>query len=188
LLASTVALHAQAQTIDAQKAAKVKAAYVLNFLRYTQWPGGTFESPSSPIDVTVVGDCLVADVLAEAARRSPPIDGHGIAVEAEQMPARAALDPDRLRDLEERLRRSNLVYLCSRSALDVETLVRGLGDAPTLTVGDEPGFASRGGMLGFVLRGSRILFQANLEAIRTSRVAVSAKVLKLAEVVTTGGS
>ena len=46
-----------------------------------------------------------------------------------------------------------------------------------------PRFAATGGMLGFVLRGDRIVFEANPKAIQTGEVVVSAKVLQLAQIV-----
>ena len=52
-----------------------------------------------------------------------------------------------------------------------------------LTVGDAPGFARDGGMLGLVQQGSRIVFDANPTAIRVSGLQVSSKVLKLARIV-----
>ena len=52
-----------------------------------------------------------------------------------------------------------------------------------LTVGDEPDFAARGGMLGLVRAGDRTLaFEANPEQIQAAGVQLSAKVLKLARI------
>ena len=43
--------------------AKIRAAYLLNFIRFTAWPEETFESDSSPITVTVIGEDTFGSIL-----------------------------------------------------------------------------------------------------------------------------
>ena len=57
----------------------------------------------------------------------------------------------------------------------------GIAGAGVLTVGDSAGFVQAGGMLALVATGSRVGFVANPPAIREGGLAVSAKVLKLAQ-------
>jgi hypothetical protein len=183
LSAGVAAFSAQrslAQTVDPDRAAKVKAAYLLNFVRYTQWPDSSFDGPSSPIVLTIVGECDAARVLREAVERSEPVDGRGLAL---RHLAFAGEEPGALfRNLEQ----SQLVYVCSLTPEQTRTILERLDAANVLTVGDTPHFAAHGGMLGFVLRGDRIIFEANPKAIHTTELTVSAKVLKLAQIVENG--
>ncbi len=52
--------------------------------------------------------------------------------------------------------------------------------AAVLTVGDEPGFAQHGGMIGFVRDGSRLRFEVNLGALQRADLMLSSHVLSLA--------
>ena len=56
-------------------------------------------------------------------------------------------------------------------------------DQPVLLVADVPGFASDGGMIGFVFEEGRIRFEINREALDRAKLKASAKLLKLARLV-----
>jgi hypothetical protein len=167
------------EAIDVEKAATIKAAYLLNFVRYTQWPDDAFEAPDSPIVLTAVGDCEISRVLAEVVRRSEPINGRRVALQHAPYPENDADRQEFWRSLDQ----SHLVFVCSVGPEPVDSIVERCGASKKLTVGDTPGFAADGGMLGFVFREGRIVFQANPKAIQKSQVTVSAKVLKLAQIV-----
>jgi hypothetical protein len=179
LMVAGTAVRAAAPVLDVEKAARVKAAYVLNFIRYSQWPDDAFEGPDSPIVVTAVGECEGANVLAEVIRRSPPTGNRQIMLEHAPYPFDDADRKEFYRSLDQ----SHLVYVCSTGPEPIAAILEHLNGSKTLTVGDTPDFVESGGMIGFVLEQDRILFQANPKAIQKSRVTISAKVLKLAKIV-----
>lgn len=172
----------RAQQIDLEKSARIKAAYLLNFVRYTQWPDDSFKAPDSPIVLTRVGECQGDEVLSEVIRRSEPINGRRLVLRT------ASYRPDEpgQESFHHTLEHSHLVYFCAAGPEPLASLMNRPYGAKVLTVGDTPDFASHGGMLGFVLRENRIVFEANPKAIQKSLVAVSAKVLKLAQIVEGG--
>lgn len=184
MMIGAIANSSAALSVDAQKAARVKAAYLLNFARYTQWPDSAFESPGDPIVFTQVGECGVGEQLMELVQRSEPIDGHPLLLQSVTYPEKTGPDHEFLRSLD----RSHLIFVCSLPPDRVQFILDHLGGSNVLTVGDIPGFCGNGGMLGFVLHEDRIVFEANPKAIQESPVAVSAKVLKLAQIVGEGGS
>jgi hypothetical protein len=189
LLLATIAVvaredaYANAQSVDVEKAARVKAAYLLNFVRYTQWPDQAFDEPDSPILLTEVGECENSDVLAEVIRRSEPIGGRPVVLQH----APYARDEINRQEFYRSLEESQLVYICSLGPEPVPTILDHLKGSDVLTVGDTPDFVQHGGMIGFVLEENRILFEASPKAIQRSHVTVSAKVLKLAKIVDGGG-
>jgi hypothetical protein len=165
------------------QAADVEAAYLVNFLRYTQWPAQRFASPDAPLVVTVVGPAEVAGRLRAVAAAAGPIDGR--AVEVHNLPSPRGsldtpLDSERDREAAQLLRHSHLVYFHDGAAPLHPRVLADLWGQPVLTVGNSRGFAARGGMLGLVRNGGNIVFEANPGAIRNSGLVVSAKVLKLA--------
>lgn len=177
---------AQAQETRAQPGeVEVEAAYLVNFLRYTQWPDGSFEGPRSPYVVTVVGSERAAASVRAVAAAAGNIEGR--AIEVRWLPdgrGSRALPFDSQQDAQARtaLRGSHLVFF-HRSAGRVHPQVMSdLAKQPVLTVSDTEGFTGGGGMLGLVRVGQRIIFEANPGAIRSSGLLVSAKVLKLARV------
>jgi hypothetical protein len=162
---------------------EVEAAYLVNFLRYTQWPASTFPSPTSPFVLTVVGSQEAAASVRSVAAAAATIDGHPI--EVRWLPqARGSREApfDSPQDVEARsqLRGSHLVFFHRSSGRVHPQVLSDLSAWPVLTVSDTDDFTSQGGMLGLVRANRRIVFQANTSAIRGSGLLVSAKVLKLA--------
>jgi hypothetical protein len=172
-----------AQAPRAPGEVEVEAAYLVNFLRYTQWPAGSFTSPASPYVVTVVGSQAAVNSVRTVAAAAGNIEGRPIEVRwlPEGRGSRAA-PFDSPQDMEARnaLRGSHLVFFHRSAGRVHPQVLTDLAAAPVLTVSDNDGFTAQGGMLGLLRADRRILFQANTSAIRGAGLLVSAKVLKLA--------
>jgi hypothetical protein len=185
---SISALAVRAQDIDREKAAAVKAAYLLNFIKYTQWPETAFENAESRIVITIVGDCDLSAILADALRQSNPVHGRRIIAQAAPFPrpdAFGRVGESEMDQFLQRLRQSHLVYFCGYDMSLIRSVLDQLRGTPVLTVSDVPRFGEGSGMLGFVLDKNRIIFEANPKEIQNAGLVVSAKVLKLARVVET---
>ena len=162
---------------------EIEAAYLVNFLRYTQWPAGSFAAPGAPYVVTVVGSQQAAASVRAVAAAASGIEGR--AIEVRWLPqARGSREApfDSAQDVEARtqLRGSHLVFFHRSSGRVHPQVLTDLAAWPVLTVSDNDDFTSQGGMLGLVRSDQRIVFQANTSAIRGAGLLVSAKVLKLA--------
>ena len=165
---------ARAQTPAGATPADVQAAYLLNFLRFTQWPEPLAPS-GEPVDVAVLG----AEPMAKALRlllRQPGAPG----ARAVRVHSLDEISSTRAR---RQLRAAEVVFVGQRGWPDPSRLLEGLRGRPVLTIGEGAEFARRGGMLGLVPEGSRIVFDANPGVIQASGLQLSAKVLKLARIV-----
>jgi hypothetical protein len=175
LLLLAVAAPALAQ--GQARAAEVEAAYLVNFLRYTQWPEQSFSSEQAPFVVTVIGSASVVEAVRAVASAAGMIDGRLVDVRALSAAQLSAPDPQAL-DL---LRTSHLVFF---HASEVDSIPRRLLDQlarqPVLTVSNIDDFITSGGMLELVNVDGHIVFEANPAAIHDAGLLVSAKVLKLA--------
>jgi hypothetical protein len=160
--------------------AQVEAAFLVNFVRYTDWPPEVARAPGEPYVITVVGADALADSLERLAQVVAPVRGRRIEVRRLAFPQGA--DAQVRAGISERLRRSHLVFVRDTEE-PVEQILGDLSGQPVLTVSDRDGFAAVGGMLGLHREGGRIGFEANPAAIRNARLVVSAKVLKLARLV-----
>ena len=162
---------------------EVEAAYLVNFLRYTEWPAGSFESADAPLVIAVVGDAEVADGVRAVAAAAARIGGR--AIEVRWVPgARGSLAApfdsaqDRANLLQ--MRGSHMVFFHASAGNIPARVLTDLWRQPVLTVSDVPEFTHAGGMLGLVRTPGRLTFDANPVAIRNSSLLLSAKVLKLA--------
>ena len=180
---------AVAQEADASRADQVKAAYLINFLRYTNWPAQSFPKSDSPFRILVAGRPELLDAVRGLASAAGRVGGRAIEVEGMSLPHPGSLVGSEMRgQIAAHLRGCHLLFIErveSVRAADLLSLVR---DYPVLTVSDVDSFARAGGMLELLPRGTNIVHAANPGAIRRSDLVVSAKVLKLAQLVGDGES
>ena len=175
LLLLLLLLYAAAAPLHAQRdEQQVKAAYVLNFLRFTDWP--TPPPPGEPLVLAVVGDREFVATLREIAREGEKLGQRGVSVRRIERDA----TPERLARA---MREAHAVYVQADAGDAAAAVLAATAGKPLLTIGDAPGFAAAGGMLGLVPAGPRIVFDANPHAIQASGLKVSAKVMKLAQLV-----
>jgi hypothetical protein len=162
---------------------EVEAAYLVNFLRYTQWPASSFDGVSTPYVVCVVGSQRVYTAVRAIAAAAGTLDGR--AIEVRWLPdgrgSRAApFESPEDRAARAQLRGSHLVFFHRSAGRVHPQVLSDLARLPVLTVSDTDAFIANGGMLGLVRLDRRIVFEANPGAIRNAGLMVSAKVLKLA--------
>ena len=162
---------------DAQPApdaeVQLEAAFLVNFVRFTQWPPPRFPSPASPYVLTVLGDNDVVDAVREVATAAGEIQGRRIRVQQVSSLRQANATDD--------LRRSHVVFVHGSAKVTPQQLLPRIDGASVLTVGQGQNFTRDGGMLGLARAGRRMEFTANVAAIQHSGLTVSAKVLKLAQ-------
>jgi len=157
---------------------KIKAGYLVNFIRFAQWPDESFESASSPVVVTIVGDSPFSDSTIRGLEKSAigqrSLELRQIPLEeVEQVPT----DVEKLR-LE--LADVHVVFMSGLNPARAEELVREILPKHTLSIGDHEMFARIGVMLALSTDDNKVVFYANSNAIKLSEVKLSSKVLRLA--------
>jgi len=165
LVAATVlALPAAAQ--EGEREASLKAAFVYNFAKFTEWPKDRADAESGPVIVCIAANSRLRPAVEElqgklvGIRPLRPVtlaDGGNIAACHVLFVDEAT--PPRLRQQAE----SNLYGV--------------------LTVSDLPNFARAGGNIGFFFASNQLRFQINLDAARRSGIGFSSKLLRLADVI-----
>ena len=159
----------------------VKAAYLINFVRYAEWPAGAL-APDR-YRVAVLRDRGVAAAAHEIAAAAGPVDGRTIEVLSLDY---EVASPRGRRRLREDLRDVDALYVGTGEAPRVFQILADAIGEPVLTVSDIDGFAAAGGMLGLALDRRHVVFDANPSAIQAAGLSVSAKVLTLARYVVGG--
>jgi hypothetical protein len=157
LLLALAAAESHAQTASEEE---LKAAYLLNFALFVQWPSGnrpTFTVCQYGSDSLGAG----GEALARRNLRGKPIVtrrvNHRELADCAILYIPAA-DRPRIRDLAQ--------------------AVRGMG---VLTVSDAPGAAREGAVIGLSMAGQKIVFDVNVGEARRNNLVISAKLLSLAQ-------
>ena len=152
---------------------QVKAAYLLNFTRYVEWPA-LAASPEAPLEICIMGE-----------------DPFGKALEQVVHGRRSQGRPVVLRRVhtEQGARSCHLVFLTDPSWNGRNDLVASLTRRGILTVGDSDQFVRSGGVIGFVISNETVRFVVNINAMERSGLKISSRMLSLAmQLHTTEGS
>tara|TARA_R110001592_G_scaffold117579_4_gene319665 strand:- start:497 stop:1033 length:537 start_codon:yes stop_codon:yes gene_type:complete len=143
----------------------IKAAYLINFVRYIEWPDTSFEREDSPFILGVLGKNPFGEALAHLA--------------AEQKDGNRAIEV-RISDNVDELKTSHLVFICAASEGDVASGLRVFEGKSVLTVGEQKGFLEKAGVINFLIVDTRVKFEINLKAARKQELKISAQLLKVA--------
>jgi hypothetical protein len=147
---------------------QIKAACLLNFARFIQWPAAAFTEPAAPVVVGVLGDDPFGDAL-EQTFRDESVDGRPFVIR-------------RSRQVED-LKNCHMLFV-SRSERDrVPGILAALGTARVVTVSEIDGFASRGGTLNFYVESGKVRFEINADAAGQKGLVISSQLLKRAKIV-----
>ncbi len=144
----------------------IKAAFVYNFAKFTDWPEELWgKSPSLRL-CTAGGKNAFSQAVA-ALHRQQSIRGKDIEVSTIIRPHESA--------------RCHLLVITGTES--VGEWLRSTRYLPVLTVGDNKGFASTGGTIGLFVEGNKVKFAINPDAAHRAGIKISAKLLQLARLV-----
>ncbi|GAB4243146.1 MAG: hypothetical protein OHK0028_21680 [Deltaproteobacteria bacterium] len=149
----------------------VKAAFVLNFMKFVEWPPSAFRSPEDPLVLSVLGDDRIASSLASLDGKK--VSGRRVVVR--KVPVLSSLD------------RCHVLFVGASERAELAPVLGAVQRWPVLTVADFDGFAGRGGAVGFLRRDDRVGFEINEETARKAGLKISAKLLYLGRSVRSPG-
>ncbi len=158
-------MEARAQTTQEYD---LKAVLLYNFMQFVDWPPGT-NKPNAPWVIGVLGRDPFGKVLDDIVRAETH-QGRRIVVE-------------RYRSLAA-LGECHILFVSASEADNLPRIFTVLKGRPVLSVGDFEGFAVRGGMIRFTRNPEgKIQLHINLQAVKEGNLMMSAKLLRLAEVI-----
>jgi hypothetical protein len=144
-------------------AAQLKAAFIYNFIKFTQWPA--LLPASAPFVICVVGDAAVGEALA-AMVKDGDVDGRPIVA---------------LTNLRRPTAACRVLYISGATLDEVAKAIIGLQDSPVLTISDIEGFTQAGGMAQFLFDRGRLRFTIKAASVQRSGLKMSSKLLVLGQ-------
>lgn len=175
LLCLSMALGVSGQSADsASSEYLIKAGFIYNFAQLVQWPSVAFSQPDSPIVIGILGTDHFGAVL-DRVIENKKLEGRNLVIK------RLKWSKD-LKDLKE----CNILFVSSSENEHLDEVIHMLKWLPVLTIGETPGFASRGGIINLTLEGNKVRFEVNIEAAKQANLNVSSRLLALARIVPQG--
>jgi|SRR5579862_2458861 hypothetical protein len=142
---------------------QVKAAFLLNFTKFIEWPPKAFGSPAAPVSICVLGDDSFGSTLDQIVA-GELVNGRAVAAQK----LKRTPPPQ-----------SCQIVFVGKSEKDVGKILPGLGPG-VLTVGEKEGFLHEGGMIAFVVENRRVRFDVNQTAAENAGLKLSSKLLSVA--------
>lgn len=166
-----MALPTHAQDSDPSESSEylIKAGFIYNFAKLTEWPSPVFPQSNSPIVIGILGNTDPFQGTLDDVLRGKQVNGHPFVVKHLKW--------------KDEIKGCNILFVSASEAPHLDELFRAIRGLPILTIGDTPGFAQRGGMINFVLEDNRVRFDIDLQAARQADINISSRLLALARIV-----
>jgi hypothetical protein len=139
----------------------LKAAFIYNIVKFTEWP--VVLPASEPFVICVIGDATVGDAIQRA------VVGRELAGRPVRTLAVAAPPTGACR----------VVYVSGTTVGEAAQAIAGLQDSPVLTISDIVGFTDSGGIAQFFVERGRLGFTIKAEAMKRSGLKMSSRLLAL---------
>jgi hypothetical protein len=149
---------------------QVKAAFLVKFglfIESREWSAA--DAAKEPFTIGILGDDPFGDYFDKAVN-GELVNGHPIRIQRARYP--------------EELSGCQIVFISASESARLDALLARLAGQPMLTVADEPDFARRGGMIGFIKESGKVRFEINLRAAEKARLKLSSKLLQVGKIVT----
>ena len=144
---------------------QVKAIFISNMAKFTQWPPGTLSDPGEPFTLYVMGEYRFGSAFG-------PLMGmliHDRPLSVKKLEAWEDIPPD-----------CRTLFLGTSDRGEMKRILVKIENRPVLTISDEDGFLTAGGMIELFTAGNKVRFSVNPEAARKSGLTISSRLLKLA--------
>jgi hypothetical protein len=153
---------------EPSKEDQVKAAYIYNFIQFTDWPAKALPQDSSPLVVSAIcGDSLSKAI--ENALSGKSLASHPIVYKR--------VTPDKLDSAD-----CNVLIVCGDDPKLIDQTVGLSRKKNILTVGDNAEFCSLGGIIRFYKEDNFVRFEINVKEAEKNNLRISSKLLKLAKI------
>ncbi len=147
---------------------QIKAVFIFNLMNFITWPDSSFSGKNDTIKVGVIGNHQLGTILKKVVSEEL-IQGRRI---------KTTVNEDLLN-----LCDYHLIFISS-----TKKMIRNLKqirnkDCSFLTVGDEPAFAHKGGIISLVRDDKRIRVEINAALAKKAGIKISSKLMRIATII-----
>jgi hypothetical protein len=149
---------------------QLKAAFLINFPKYVDWPTNVFSETNSPITIAIFGDENVADAVQNMIASGRTISGHPLVLQ-------------RIVREEEITGDSQILFIAASERQRIPSILEKIRGKKILTVSENDNFLEQDGIINLARQGRKIRLQVNLTAAGNAQLKISSRLLVAADVV-----
>jgi hypothetical protein len=148
---------------------ELKAAFLYNFIKFTEWPAAKLGKTDDPFVIGIVGN----DPFGAALDKT---------IAGEKVRERT-IAVRRFPRMNDAAANSHVLFISASEANNLAAILKLLDGQAVLTVSDIEEFAQRGGVINLKKDNNKIVFEINLDAAKRAGLAMNAQLLKLAKII-----
>ena len=148
---------------------QVKAAFLINFPKYVDWPASAFAQTNSPLVIGALGESKITDEIQKLLVTGRIFNDRKIVFTN----FASGVEPGGC----------HILYVPASELRRSPDVLAKLKGSTVLTVGESSDFLDGGGIINMVLRDKKIALEVNLVAADAARLKISSKLLNVASVV-----
>lgn len=141
---------------------QIKAAYLINLIKFIDWPNNT--SINDNIRICIIGDNLFKTIETDFEKSN--ISGKNIILINQKQ--------------DSQLHSCSIVYISESEKSGFDSLLNSLQHYPVLTISDINKFAQNGGMIGFINYNGTIRLEINAKKLSESNFTIDKQLLDIA--------
>jgi len=152
---------------------QVKMGFILNFLKFVEWPESAADEENQPLLVGVVGSVPMQEGTTEIPNQV--VNGRRIAVTVLHQWQRDASDVQT-----KLVEHCEALYYAGTEETTIESLLASVTERPVLTIGESGSFLKKGGIFNFVIEGGKVRFEVSQKNAKKSALTIRSQLLRLA--------
>ncbi len=145
----------------------VKAAFILNFAKFTKWPSDVFFNSTTTLNLCILGK----DPFDEALKT---IEGKTVKERKLTITKSSSID-----DINE----CHILFISTSEKDELSEIFLKIKDRPILTVAETGNFCQSGGIVNFIVVKNKVRFEINVDAAKRKGLKISSKLLKLSKII-----
>ncbi len=145
----------------------IKAAFLLNFAKFMEWPSQVLPDSSSSLTLYILGKDPFGEALKTIENKI--VKGRKLVVK------KASCVED--------IKECHILFISNSEKQNMEKILSKINDLPILTVAETRNFCQTGGTINFVVLKNKVRFEINVDAARRKGLNISSKLLKLSKII-----
>jgi hypothetical protein len=160
---------------------QIKAAFLYNFVMFTDWPAGKL-AESNTITIGTLGEHPFGDAFDPVKNKT--VKNKRLVIK-ELGKFRTSFSSDNAGKLElanyiEQLRKCHVLFICDSERENFKAILDAVKGYGVLTVGETDDFLEANGIITFIPNVEKPVFEVNLKGCESEGLKISSKVLRLA--------
>jgi len=160
---------AHAAQVEAAAEYELKAAFLLNFIKFTEWPADESNKTSEPFVIGVLGKDPFGTAL-DRATEGETTHNRKIVVR-------------RFTRMDDVAASSQILFISASEERNLAGILKLLEGQAVLTVSEIANFAERGGIIDLKKENNKIVFEINLLTAKRAGLSINAQLLRVAKAV-----